>query len=88
MPRGRRAGPKQVELGLFGLVSWQPGISDVYIEAQTTIRGLFALPDPLERNVEYALLVAAEGYQPQGYAGMAITGDLEEPVVIDIELAE
>lgn len=83
-----RAVPKQAESGLFCLVGWQPGISDAYAEAQTNSRGLFALPDPLERNVEHALLVAAEGYQPLGYDGMVITGDLEEPVVISIELAE
>jgi len=62
--------------------------SDVYTGAETNSRGEFTLADPLERNVEYALVVVADGYQPLAVDGFVIGDDLEAPVFLEIELAQ
>ena len=62
--------------------------SDVYTGAESNSRGDFTLADPLERNVEYALVVVADGYQPLAVDGFVIGDDLEAPVFLEIELAQ
>jgi hypothetical protein len=62
--------------------------SDIYTGAYSDSRGAFTLPDPMERNVEYSLVVVAEGFQPLAVDGMVIGDDLEPPVFLEIELAE
>ena len=41
-----------------------PTESDIYTAATTDSKGNFVLPDPLERLVDYPVVVAAEGYYP------------------------
>jgi len=61
---------------------------DAYTWSETNSKGEFILPDPLTRNVEYSLVVSAEGYQLLGVDGFAITDDLEEPISLDIQLVQ
>ncbi|MFO7166666.1 MAG: carboxypeptidase-like regulatory domain-containing protein [Chloroflexota bacterium] len=60
----------------------------IYTSAVTDARGRFALEEPLERNVEYSVLVAAKGYKPVAQDGFVITDEDEDPVVLNVTMVK
>jgi hypothetical protein len=50
--------------------------------------GAFALQQPLEREVPYALVVVAKGFRPLGANDYAIRPDQPEPVVLNIRMSK
>ncbi|GEM_PF-1088990 len=59
---------------------------DVYTAAMTDARGQFTCPKKLERNVTYAVVVAAKGYQPVIAEEFVIDEEQEDPVSLTIKM--
>lgn len=60
----------------------------VYTSAVTDATGAFVLEQPLERNVEYAVLVAAKGYKPVTSDAFVVTDEDPDPLELNITMAK
>ena len=61
---------------------------DIYTGAKTDSKGQYELEEPLEREVEYSIIVVAKGYKPIGQDGFAIPEDAEDPLELPITLSK
>jgi hypothetical protein len=61
---------------------------DVYTAAKSDSKGNFTLESPLEREVEYSLVIVAKGYKPLAADGFVISADEEDPVQLDIKMTK
>ena len=77
----------------------QPGVSveqfargtqreDIFAQTRTDAQGHFSLWKPLERNVQYAMLIAADGYKLRGTNRLIIGDQATSPVHLDIKLVK
>jgi hypothetical protein len=60
----------------------------VLTSATTDASGEFALDTPLERNVEYSVVVAAKGYKPIAQDGFTITDEDPDPLILNVGLVK
>ena len=62
---------------------WDGSEEQIYTGMETDANGYFELPDPLERNESYSIIVWAEGYR-------AVTGDNllvgDDPSPLEVEV--
>lgn len=61
---------------------------DVYTGGKTDSKGQFEVESPLEREVEYSVIVVAKGYKPIAQDGFTVAADDEDPVVLNITLSK
>ena len=61
---------------------------DIYTGAKTDSKGQYELESPLEREVEYSIIVVAKGYKPIGQDGLVIPADAEDPVELPITMTK
>jgi hypothetical protein len=61
---------------------------DIYVQTRTDDQGQFALWKPLERNTQYAMLIAADGYKLRGTDRLIIGGQAPSPVTLDIKVVK
>lgn len=61
---------------------------DVFTSATTDAKGQFVLDTPLERNVEYSILVAAKGYKPLAQDGFVVNDEDPDPLILNVALAK
>jgi len=62
--------------------------SDVFTAAKTDSKGQFTLTDPLERNTEYSIVVAAKGYKAIGLDKFVIDDQQPDPLQLDITMTK
>jgi hypothetical protein len=61
---------------------------DVFTGAKSDSKGNFVIEDPLEREVEYSLIIVAKGYKPVGQDGFFIAEDEPEPVELTVTMSK
>jgi hypothetical protein len=61
---------------------------EVFTGAKSDSKGLFTLENPLEREVEYSIVVVAKSYKPLAADGFIIGPDEEDPVQLDIQMTK
>lgn len=61
---------------------------DVYTGGKTDSKGRFELELPLEREVEYSVIVVAKGYKPIAQDGLIVAEDDPDPLELDIKLSK
>ena len=93
---------KRTKKGINGatVVVLKPGITydqwdtdqytedDVYTYADTNSRGVFNLPDQLQRGTVYTLIAGADGYKPVGSDDFQVTNDDPDPLELNITLSK
>ncbi len=62
---------------------WDSSDEQVYTRAQTGADGYFELPDPLERNEVYSIIVWAKGYLPTSGDALLVS---DEPSPLEVEI--
>jgi hypothetical protein len=60
---------------------------DIFVQTRTDDQGQFAMWKPLERNTQYAMLIAADGYKLRGTDRLIIGDQADSPVNLEIKLA-
>jgi hypothetical protein len=61
---------------------------DVYTGGKTDSKGRFTLENPLEREVEYSIIVVAKSYKPLANDGFMIDAEEEDPVQLTIKMTK
>ena len=61
---------------------------DVLTGGKTDSKGQFEVESPLEREVEYSVIVVAKGYKPIAQDGFIIAADDEDPLELNITLSK
>ena len=61
---------------------------DIFTGAKTDSKGKFELESPLERNVEYSVIIVAKGYQPIAQDGLSVADDDPDPLELNITLSK
>ena len=61
---------------------------DVYTAGKTDSKGQFELESPLEREVEYSVIVVAKGYKPIAQDGLSVDADEPDPLELNITLSK
>jgi hypothetical protein len=91
-----RSGQPVVDARIFVL---NPGVTvedfaadtkreDVYVQTRTDDQGEFSFWKPLDRNTQYAMLIAAEGYKLRGTDRLIIGDQATSPVNLDIKVVQ
>ena len=62
--------------------------ADVYVQTRTDTNGQFSLWKPLERNTQYAMLIAADGYKLRGTDRLIIGDEASSPITLTIQLVK
>ncbi|HWQ12935.1 MAG TPA: carboxypeptidase-like regulatory domain-containing protein [Roseiflexaceae bacterium] len=60
----------------------------ILTSATSDASGEFVLDTPLERNVEYSVVVAAKGYKPIAQDGFTITDEDPDPLILNVALVK
>lgn len=61
---------------------------DVYTASKTDAKGQFELADQVEREVEYGIIVLAQGYKPIAQEGWTVAADDPDPLELNITLTK
>jgi hypothetical protein len=61
---------------------------DIFVQTRADAQGRFSLWKPLDRNVQYAMLIAADGYKLRGTDRLIIGDQAASPVNLDIKLVK
>ena len=61
---------------------------DVFVQTRTDADGQYSLWKPLDRDTQYAMLIAADGYKLRGTNKLIIGDDVSSPVTLTIQLVK
>ena len=61
---------------------------DIFVQTRTDAEGQFSLWKPLDRNTQYAMLIAADGYKLRGTDRLIIGDQATSPVALSIQLVK